>query len=117
MTFAHCISANRVVTLLGSPIAGESYTLEYSTDDPLAVFEWLGPPDGRTPIISGSSLVIISNSSSSQLQFRPLQQSHSGSYSCRATTHEGTVFSTLEEIRVNGTHLISSINNLKRSML
>ena len=99
-----------MVTLLGSPIAGENYTLEYSTNDPLAIFEWLGPPDGRTPVVNSNSLIISSNSSLSQLQFRPLQQSHSGSYSCRTTTHEGTMLSKLVEIRVNGINLTDNIN-------
>ena len=94
---------NTSVTLLGSPTAGESYTLEYSIGDPVALFEWVGPPDGRTPVTNSSSLTINSDSSTSWLQFRPLQQSHSGSYSCRATTQEGTVMlSELVEIRVNG---------------
>ena len=71
---------NTSVTLFGSPTAGETYTLEYSTGNSAALFEWLGPPDGRTPVTySGSSLTISSDSSRSQLQFRPLQQSHDGS--------------------------------------
>ena len=97
---------NTSVTLLGSPIAGESYILEYSIGDSAALFEWLGPPDGRTPVTNSSSLTINSDSSVNRVQFRPLQQSHSGSYSCRTTTQEGTVMlSELVEIRVNGINL------------
>ena len=57
----------------------------------MATFEWLGigpaiGPENRTLLVDSSFIVISSNSSTSQLQFRPLQQSHNGSYSCRATT-------------------------------
>ena len=101
-----------MVTLLGSPTAGESYTLEYYVGDPVVTFEWLGPPDGRTPVTnSSSSLTISSGSSTSQLQFRPLQQSHNGSYSCRATTHEGTiVLSEPVDIQVNGINFTNCTN-------
>ena len=84
------------------------YTLEYSIGDPVVLFEWLGLPDGRTPVTtnSSSSLTISSDSSTSWLQFGPLQQSHSGSYSCRATTSEGAVsFSEPVQIQVNGINL------------
>ena len=64
--------------------AGEKYTLECSADGSIVTFEWLGPLDGRTPIDNyTSSIAITSNSTTSQLQFRPLQQSHNGSYLCR----------------------------------
>ena len=68
----------------------------------MATFEWLGPPDGRTSVINSSSIMINSNSSTSQLQFRPLQQSHSGSYLCRAMTDEDTLSSEPVEINVKG---------------
>ena len=70
------------ITPIGSPIAGEDYSLECSAGGSIAILEWLGPLDhnGRTAVID--SLTIISNSSMSQLRFRPLEQSHSGTYSC-----------------------------------
>ena len=74
------------ITPIGFPIAGEDYSLECSAGGSTVIlFEWLGPaPDGRTAVIdSQSSLTIISKSSMSQLQFRPLEQSHSGTYLCR----------------------------------
>ena len=91
------------VTTSSSPIAGESYFLKCLAGEPLATFQWLGPPDGRTPVVNTTSLIIISNSSTSQLQFRPLQQSHNGSYSCRTTANESTISSQAIEIRVKGT--------------
>lgn len=106
--YQYCLHTdNTSVTLLGSPIAGESYTLEYTIGDSAVLFEWLGLPDGRTPVTNtSSSLTINSDSFASRLQFRRLQQSHSGSYSCRATTREGTVMlSELVEIQVNGINL------------
>ena len=86
----------------GSPTAGENYTLECSADGSIARFEWLGPPDGRTPVANSGSIVISSNSITSQLQFRSLQQSHNGSYSCRAITDGETLLSEFIEISVNG---------------
>ena len=73
------------ITPIGFPIAGEDYSLECSAGRSTVIFEWLGPaPDGRIAVIdSQSTLAIISNSSMSQLQFRPLEQSHSGTYLCR----------------------------------
>ena len=87
----------------GSPIVGESYTLECSAGGSEGTFQWLGPPDGRTPIVDSSPrLNIISNAESSQLQFRPLQQSDSGSYSCSATTNGLTLSSEPMMVNVNG---------------
>ena len=90
------------VTTMGSPVAGESYTLECSAGGVMAKFEWLGPSNGRTLIVNSSSVIIRSNSSISQLQFRPLQQSHNGSYTCRAVTNEDTLLSQPIEIQVKG---------------
>ena len=86
------------------PIAGESYTLECSAGGSQAEsFQWLkGPPDGRTPVISSGSITISSTSTSSQLQFRPVQQSDNGSYSCSATTNGLTLSSESVIISVNG---------------
>ena len=99
--------ADRVsVTTFGSPIAGENYFLECSAGGLVAAaFEWLGPPDGTTPVANSSSLTIYANSSTSQLQIQPLQQSHNGSYSCRAQTNEDTLLSQHTEISVKGTLL------------
>ena len=80
----------------------------------MATIEWLGPPDGRTLVINSSSIMINSNSSTSQLQFRPLQQSHNGSYLCRAITDEDTLSSEPVEINVKGKqfNLVNSIYTL-----
>ena len=90
-----CIHAGRVsLTAHGSSTAGESYSLQCSVGESQTTFEWLrGPLDGRTPIANSSSLTITFNSSSSQMHFRPLQQSHNGSYSCRAIAGEDTLLS------------------------
>ena len=56
-----------------------------------------------TPIVNSSSLTVTFNSSSSQLQFRPLQQSHNGSYSCRAIAGEDTLLSQPIEVHAKGT--------------
>ena len=84
------------VTTTGSLIAGESYSLECSTGGTVALFHWL------SPVVNDSSVFITSNLSSSQLLFRPLQQSHDGSYSCRAMTDEDTLMSEPIEISVKG---------------
>ena len=88
---------------IGSPIAGESYSLECSVGGLMATFEWMGLPDGRTPILNSSSVTVSSDSFTSRLQFNPLQQSHSGSHTCRTTTSEGTMLSEPVEIQVEGT--------------
>ena len=98
------------ITASGSPIAGESYTLECSAGGPEGVFQWLGPPDGRTPVVENSPRVnIASNIISSQLQFRPVQQTDNGSYSCNATIDESTLISDPITVAVNGsaTNIIS----------
>ena len=71
----------------GSIVAGESYTLECSVGVSEGTFQWLkGPSDGRMLVVESSPRVnIIANANTSQLQFRPLQQSDNGSYSCNAT--------------------------------
>ena len=69
----------------------------------MATFEWFGPPDGMTPIINSNLVTISSDSSTSQLRFRTLQQSHNGSYSCHATTNEDNLLSQPIEIQVKGT--------------
>ena len=91
----------------GSPVAGDSYSLECSAGNYVARFQWLGPPDGRTPVVNGGTdtIIIISNSSTSQLQFRPLQQSHNGSYSCRAVTNGDNLLSHPIEIHAKGSFI------------
>ena len=69
----------------------------------MATFEWMGPPDGRPPILNSSSVTVSSDSFTSRLQFNPLQQSHSGSHTCRTTTSEGAMLSEPVEIQVEGT--------------
>ena len=61
------------ITASGSLIAGESYTLECSAGGDEGTFQWLGPSDGRTPVVSSGSITICSTSTTSQLQFRPVQ--------------------------------------------
>ena len=82
--------------------------MKCSVGESTTMFQWLGTPDGRTPVINNSSITISSNSSISQLQFGPLQQSHSGLYSCRSVTDEDTLLSHPIEIHVKGT-LLSTI--------
>jgi hypothetical protein len=58
----------------------------------------------------------MSNSSISQLQFRPLQQSNNGAYSCRTTTNESTLLSPAIEVHAEGTFpstIISIISDFK----
>ena len=57
---------------IGSPIAGENYTLECPAGGAIAMFEWLGPPDSRTPIVSSDFITVSFKSYTSQLQFNPL---------------------------------------------
>ena len=88
-----------------TPVAGESYTLECSAGGSQADnFQWLkGPPDGRTPVVASGSITISSTSGNiSQLQFRPVQQSDNGTYSCNATTNGLTLSSESVMINVNG---------------
>ena len=93
------------------PLAGENYTLECSADDSEGIFQWLGPPDGRTPVVeSNPRLIIITNATSSQLQLMPIQQSDNGSYSCSATTNGLTLSSGLVMININGI-IIPHINS------
>ena len=91
------------ITASGSPIAGESYTLECSAGGSEGTFQWLeGPPDARTPVVSSGSITISSTSTSSQLQFRPVQQSDNGSYICNASVNGLAIISGPLIIIVNG---------------
>ena len=94
------------ITASGSPIAGESYTLECSAGGSEGTFQWLGPPDDMTPVVeSGQRLDIISNATFSRLQFRPVQQSDNGVYSCNATI-DGTLISSSIDVSVHGNVII-----------
>ena len=88
----------------GSLIAGEYVVLECFADHSIGMFQWLGPPDGMTPVISDDSVTISSNSTTSQLQFRPLKQSHNGSYLCRVSTGGQNLSSQPLDIRINGAY-------------
>ena len=98
-----CIGGISISILSDPPIAGESYTLECSAGGSEGTFQWLkGPPDGRTPVVTSGSITISSTSTASQMQFRPVQQSDNGSYSCSATTNGLTFSSESVMINVNG---------------
>ena len=88
----------------GSPTAGEEFTLECSVGGYKGIFQWLGPPDGNTPFVESTSRSIMSNLTTSQLQFRPIQQSHGGSYSCDVSTGGQSFMSQLIFVSVNGMH-------------
>ena len=93
------------ITASGSPIAGESYILECSASGSEGTIQWLGPPDGRTPVIiieNSPRVNITSNTGSSQLQFRPIQQSDNGLYSCSATIDGSALTSDPVNVAVNG---------------
>ena len=95
------------ITASDPPIAGESYTLECSAGGSEGTFQWLGPPDGRTPIVESRPRLTISPTSGtatlSRLQFRPVQQSDNGSYACSATIDGSTLLSDSLNIIINGT--------------
>ena len=93
-------------TTSGSSIAGESYTLECSTGGSEGTFQWLGPPDGRTPVVNSDSITINFTSTSSQLQFRPMQQSDSGLYICNYSVGGLAFVSEPVIIIVNGNILL-----------
>ena len=84
------------------PIAGESYTLECSTGGSEGTFQWLGPPDGRTLVVSSGYITVSDMTTTSQLQFSRIGQSNSGSYACSATTDGFTFSSEPVMINVNG---------------
>ena len=87
----------------GSSVAGESYTLECSAGVSEGTIQWLkGPPDGRMPVVTSGSVTINHASTTSQLKFRPLQQSDNGSYLCSATFDSAISLSKPLVISVNG---------------
>ena len=109
--FMHILSLGGISTSTsGSVLAGESYTLECSAGGSKGTFQWLGPPDGRTPVVESiPRMNIIFNATSSQLQFRPVQQSDNGSYSCNATVGGSSLLSEPVVISING--IITSSNH------
>ena len=72
--------------------AGTSFSLECSatvetqTDSPTPIFEWFygtnngSVPSGATPM---ATVIGSGNTYTSTLQFSPLQESHTGMYTCR----------------------------------
>ena len=75
----------------------------------MATFEWLAMgPDNRTSLVNSSFIRVSAStdSSTSQLQFRPLQQSHNALFSCSAITDEDTLLSEPMEINVKGKNLL-----------
>ena len=90
------------ITHSGLNTAGEDYTLECSmngTNDS-AIFQWLD--ELGTPLINDGSRKIVNSTSSSYLQFIPLQQSHEEAYTCNATIASVTE-SKSAKLSVNGT--------------
>ena len=105
------------ITTVGSSTAGDSYTLKCSvsgTSDP-ASYQWFGPPNGES-ITNSASRMVFSNSSLTLLEFSPLQASHAGVYTCRASvggvanvtnTDQGVIVQS--ECRINYNVTISRI--------
>ena len=86
------------ITPSGSTTAGETYSLTCSAtlharnlplpdpNIPSPTFEWFFGPNGNAPLPSGAtptSTVLSSGTYMSTLQFSPLNQSHTGIYTCR----------------------------------
>ena len=92
----------------GSRVAGTSYTLTCTVTPPTGVqfdssfppnIQWLGPDTTHlTPTVSSqmSSGVYISN-----ITLNPLQETHSGQYSCRASYHLGSISSKVVTDEMN----------------
>ena len=93
-----------LATSPGSPLAGESFSLECSlsgTSDS-TTFQWLkGPADNMTQLTSDGSTTINSASTVSQLLFSPLRASHGGLYTCQATVVGGAIFERSTTVEVN----------------
>ena len=98
------ITKGRLSIMVSGPsVAGESYTLECSAGVSEGTIQWLkGPPDGRMPVVTSGSVTINHASTTSQLRFRPLQQSDNGSYLCSATFGGITLSSKPLILSVNG---------------
>ena len=88
-----------VIIHYGMNTAGEDYTLECYVNgtNSSMTFQWLG-----TPVLNNDSVTITNSATRSQLQFFPLRQSHTGTYTCTASTGESTE-SKSTYVKVNGT--------------
>ena len=72
---------------IGASTAGELYTLQCFVNgtNEIVTFQWIeGSLSNQNQVMSSSEMSILNTSPSSQLQFRPLQQSHNSSYCCIA---------------------------------
>ena len=91
------------ITRIGSPTAGENYTLECSVGGTAADFEWLGPHDNKPVATTDGTITVINPSAHiSRLQFNPLKQSHNGSYICNTTAGGVPQISEPILVTVNG---------------
>ena len=86
--FTHTsVSVSVSITRSGSPMAGETYSLQCSatlngTDSMLVTYLWLvGPSDNRQQLNNDSSVTV----NSSTVQFSTLRTSHAGTYTCQIT--------------------------------
>ena len=105
------------ITTIGSPTAGDSYTLKCSvsgTSGP-ASYQWFGPPNGDS-ITNSSSRIVFSNSSLTLLEFSPLQVSHAGVYTCRATVN-GVVVEHSASVTVNGENYNDAYKSRKLDLI
>ena len=112
ITFSPSIVNIRVISISATNgIAGETFTLECSTDItpkplpqkvPFPYFEWFfGPTNASLP--SGVTVSDVTNSGNtytSTLQFSPLLVSHAGMYTCHLGGNERLSASTT--VNVNG---------------
>ena len=90
-----------VITHHGMNTAGEVHVLECfvnGTNNSM-IFQWLD--SHGTPVISNDSITIINSATQSQLQFFPLHQSHTGKYTCIASTGGSTESKSIH-LKVNG---------------
>ena len=83
-----CLRSNTLlvsvtITTSGSTTAGENFILNCSVNGSSATFQWLERTE--TPVTNGNSRTITTSSSSSQLHFTPLHESHGGTYTCNTT--------------------------------
>lgn len=102
----------------GSPIAGESYTLQCSITGKniSTTYEWFGPPDENA--MTNETVLEFSNSSIALLRFTSLQASHDGLYTCKATAMGGVDVVAEENVTVtvNGMLLQEIYNDFADSL-
>ena len=105
--YTYTLLVSVAIASSGAPTAGEVYTLECSVSgtNERATFQWLGPPDRRTPVIGSRTRVITGNSSVIRLQFNPLKHTDIGTYMC-ITEISGTTHSKSVHVAVNGTAVL-----------